>query len=134
MEKIASEVVLVVEDEYLIRADTADILADEGFEVLQASDAEEALELLCERPDVSVLFTDVNLPGISGLQLAHEVERRWPHIGLVVTSGRAHPTHDDIPGRFIGKPYQPRVVVETVRDVLGTLGRTIAQGLLNARS
>ncbi len=112
------DVVLLVEDEYLIRADTADILADEGFAVLEAPDAEEALGMLAGGTEVAVLFTDVNLPGMSGLQLARKVAERWPHIRVLVTSGHVHPAADEFPGQFIGKPYMPQAVVATVRGLL----------------
>ena len=121
MEKtIASrKVVLVVEDEFLIREDTADILASDGFEVMQAAAAEEALDLIVERPEISVLFTDVNLPGMNGLALARQVLNRWPHIRVLVTSGHINPKVDEIPGEFIGKPYMPEMVVATVRELAG---------------
>jgi two-component system, response regulator PdtaR len=115
----ARGVVLLVEDEVLLREDAADILEDGGFEVLQAGDAEEALALLEER-SADVLFTDVNLPGQDGLRLARMVHERWPEMGLLITSGRARISPDEMPddGRFIGKPYLPRAVVATVEDLL----------------
>jgi CheY-like chemotaxis protein len=108
-------IVLVVEDESMIRADTAEALVEEGLEVIEASDAEEALDVLATRRDVAVLFTDVNLPGMDGLQLARLVRRRWPDIGVIVTSGRVGT--DEVPGVFIGKPYRPQMVAETVRNL-----------------
>lgn len=115
----ARAVVLVVEDEVLVREDAADILEHGGFEVLQAGDAEEALALLEER-SADVLFTDVNLPGEDGLRLARAVHERWPEMGVLITSGRARISPDEMPddGRFIGKPYLARAVVATVNDLL----------------
>jgi CheY-like chemotaxis protein len=111
------QTILVVEDEFMIRADTADVLAAEGLEVIEASDAEEALDVLATRRDVTILFTDVNLPGMDGLQLVALVRRRWPDIHVIVTSGRVGP--DEVPGLFIGKPYRPKIVAETVRSLAG---------------
>lgn len=115
----AGAVVLVVEDEVLVREDAADILEHGGFEVLQAGDAEEALAMLEER-SADVLFTDVNLAGQDGLGLARMVHERWPEMGLLITSGRARILPDEMPddGRFIGKPYLARAVVATVKDLL----------------
>jgi CheY-like chemotaxis protein len=109
------QTVLLVEDEFIIRADTAEVLADKGLDVIEASDAEEALEVLATRRDVTVLFTDVNLPGMDGLQLVRLVHRRWPEIRVIVTSGRLDPS--EVPDLFIGKPYRPEVVAETVRNL-----------------
>jgi len=109
--------VLVVEDEFMIRADTAETLIENGLDVIEASDAEEALDVLATRRDVTVLFTDVNLPGMDGLQLARLVRRRWPEIRIIVTSGRIGAS--EVPGVFIGKPYRPEIVAETVRHLAG---------------
>jgi len=112
--------VLVVEDEFMIRADTADVLAEEGFEVVEAVDAEEALAILRARADIGVLFTDVNLPGMDGLELARTVRELWSHIRVLVTSGRTDPAKEDVPGLFIGKPYAPKAVVATVRTLIAS--------------
>jgi PAS domain S-box-containing protein len=80
---------LVVDDEDLVRASAADMLAELGFEILEASSAEDALELLRNGPQVDVLITDHLMPGMSGAQLAYEVRRRWPRIRTVVISGYA---------------------------------------------
>ena len=109
------QTILVVEDEFMIRVDTAEVLAEEGLDVIEASDAEEALDVLATRRDVTVLFTDVNLPGMDGLQLVRLVNRRWPEIRVIVTSGRVGA--DEVPGLFIGKPYRPETVAETVRNL-----------------
>lgn len=109
--------VLLVEDEFIIRADTADVLAEEGLHVIEAADAEEALDILATRRDVSVLFTDVNLPGMSGLQLARIASLRWPEIPVIVTSGRIGAAEADVPGLFIGKPYLPRAVAAAVHSL-----------------
>ena len=116
-----ARVVLVVEDEFLVREYAAGILADSGFEVVQARDAYEALATLEIRSDIEVLFTDVNMPGqLDGFGLSREVARRWPHVSRLVTSGlvnraEARSKTDDV---FIAKPYQPEDVVENIRDLL----------------
>jgi CheY-like chemotaxis protein len=100
--------VLVVEDDFLVRMMAADMIADAGVEVLEAGSADDALKALEVDPHVAVLFTDIDMPGsMDGMALAHRVAERWPHIRVVVTSGRHGPGNGALPakGLFIGKPY-----------------------------
>jgi CheY-like chemotaxis protein len=84
--------ILVVEDETLIRLWAAEVLQENGFSVLEAPNADAALELLESWPDVKLLFTDVQMPGsLTGMEPAREVHARWPHILSVITSGRERP-------------------------------------------
>ena len=107
------DVVLVVEDEFFVREDAVWVLEHQGFEVLQAADAGEAMAVLSARPDISVVFTDVRMPGeMDGMDLARHVALRYPHILVVVTSGQTKLADEAIPydGRFIAKPYVPEMV------------------------
>ena len=113
--------ILVVEDEALIRLWAADLLEENGFSVLEAKDADAALKVLESRPDVKLLFTDVQMPGsLNGMELAREVHARWPHILLVITSGRDRPARAEIPddGRFVAKPYSAEELLVQVKDLL----------------
>lgn len=108
--------VLVVEDDALLRIDIALAMTDAGFAVIEASDGEEALEVLERRASVSAIFTDIDMPGaIDGLELARIVRARWPEIAVLVTSGHLV-ANDDTPGRFFPKPYDVRDVISQVRD------------------
>ena len=79
----AHTVVLMVEDEPLVRMCAADMLEDEGFGVIEAATAPAALKILEKRDDVTALFTDIDMPGgMNGLELAGIVHARWPHIAL----------------------------------------------------
>ena len=114
-------VVLVVDDEAMLRFIAIDVLEENGFQVLEAEDARAALKVLADHPDVRVLFTDVNMPGtLDGLDLARETHARWPDIKLVVTSGRPRPADKAIPddGRFVAKPYSPDSLVGEIRKAL----------------
>ena len=112
--------VLLVEDEVLVRLAACDGLEAAGFDVIEAMDAEEALGVLGARSDVGVLFTDVNMPGaLDGLDLADEVHRRWPMIKLVVTSGRTLERTVPDDGVFIAKPYSLKALTDVVADVSG---------------
>ena len=113
--------VLVVDDEAVLRLIATEVLEDSGFRVVEAEDAKEALRVLADHPGVRVLFTDINMPGaLDGLDLAREVHARWPDIKLVVTSGRPMPTDKEVPddGRFVAKPYSPDSLVREVRQAL----------------
>ena len=113
-------VVLVVDDEPLIRMTAADMLADAGWPAIEAADAAEALEKLAAHPEVSVLFTDINMPGeMDGLDLARRVHELRPDVHLVITSGKMRPARDELPGegRFIGKPYQERQFIALIEAV-----------------
>ncbi len=109
--------ILVVEDEPLLRMFNADMLIDAGFEVLEAANATEALHLLETNSDISVVFTDVEMPGaIDGFALAERIGAQWPDIGVLVTSGRRYP--DEIFAAasrcFVPKPFRVAHVVELI--------------------
>jgi len=112
--KEPSSVVLVVEDETLLRLYAADLLEDAGFEVVEAKNATDALDVMQTRPDVRVLFTDVQMPGpLDGIDLARKVHEQWPNVRLLITSGNRRPAQADISeySRFLAKPYQPKDVI-----------------------
>lgn len=95
-----------------------DMLEDAGFLVLEASTADAAWTVLERDPRVDLLFTDIDMPGsMDGLALAGRVAKRWPHIGLVVTSGRFALRDADLPddGRFLAKPYRRSQLLEAIR-------------------
>ena len=82
-------VVVVAEDDKLLRLHAADILADAGYEVINVPDADAALQAIAKRPEVRVLFTDIQMPGkLNGIELARKVHELWPRVLLLVTSGR----------------------------------------------
>ncbi|MFI5017808.1 MAG: response regulator [Dongiales bacterium] len=99
---------LLVEDEVLVRWAAATVLRDAGFQVFDVERADEALPILEGRSDIAVVFTDINMPGrLDGRALAFEVKRRWPGIGLLVTSGDLGSREPRLPdgSRFLAKPY-----------------------------
>lgn len=114
-------IVLIAEDEPLIRMCAADLLEDEGFEVLEAATARAALAILEKRNgDVAALFTDVDMPGdMNGLELAGIVYSRWPQIAILVTSGVVR-TVGALPGGgvFLGKPYMAAAPVRIIRELI----------------
>jgi len=113
--------VLIVEDDPLIRWSGADTLAEAGFDVVEAGDAQEALDILEARNDVLVLFTDVDMPGrFDGLELARIAHDRWPWMHIIVASGRRKPGKRQMPdnGRFVPKPYAPEQIARHIDALL----------------
>ena len=114
-------VVLIVEDEFLVRMGTRAAIETAGFDVLEAGNADEAIALLSARNDVSLIFTDVHMPGsMDGLKLAHFVRDRWPPVKIVATSARVRITASDLPegGRFLPKPYSAGEITATLRELI----------------
>ncbi len=104
----SKSVVLVVDDDALVRVHSNLALEDAGYEVVEASNAADALVKLEERPDIAALFTDVRMPGaLNGIDLANAVHARRPDIAIVVTSGVDNGTTHALPkaARFVQKPY-----------------------------
>jgi CheY-like chemotaxis protein len=117
-------IVLLVEDEALLRMFVSDALREEGgFRVIEAANADEALTLLeTAGDDVRVLVTDVEMPGsMDGFTFTRVVRKAWPHIGLVVISGRMKPKDDEVPegAIFIAKPFSILELTKAVQSVLG---------------
>jgi CheY-like chemotaxis protein len=113
-------VVLIVEDEFLLRSHAVEMIAGAGFEVVEAANADEAIEILETRQDITVVFTDIQMPGsMDGLKLARAVRGRWPPIKIVATSGRFDAATIDLPegGRFLSKPYSPGEITGVLREL-----------------
>lgn len=121
METSERTTILVVEDEALIRMVSADILGDAGYRVLEAANADEAIEILKQAEHVQLVFTDIRMPGrMDGLELATFAHSHWPDIRLVVTSGHTVIPDSEIPdgGRFVSKPYDLKRLVADIRAVI----------------
>jgi CheY-like chemotaxis protein len=120
--KAMSRLLLVVEDDPLVRGTLVEGLQDEGFEVLEAEDAEEGLRLLSRRPDISALLTDINLPGADGFSLAHAARMLRPGLPVVYASGRhrfAEPGRA-LPGApFLAKPFTIASAASTLEGAMG---------------
>lgn len=118
---VKKAVILVVEDEALIRMNAIETLEDAGFATIEAGSAGDAMKILELRSDIRVVFTDINMPGtFDGMRLARLVRDRWPPIHLVVTSGLILPAAEEIAaiGKFISKPYRLEHVIATIRELL----------------
>lgn len=119
----APPVVLVVEDEPLLRMLAVEVVEQAGFIAIEARDADETVILLESRADITLLFTDINMPGsMDGLKLAHAVRDRWPPIKILVVSGQQRLQVSDLPSNscFVEKPYQASALVEELRSLVGS--------------
>jgi CheY-like chemotaxis protein len=109
------KIILVVDDEPLIRHNLVDYFEDEGFIVFEAGNADEAIAILATNPTIRVVLTDVQMPGsMDGVRLAHYVREGYPPTLLVVASGAMSLTAAELPSRsmFVAKPFDPRFVLE----------------------
>ena len=120
--KSEKPVILVVEDEVLVRMVAVSVAEESGFEVLSAATADEAIGILESRSDIRLVFTDVHMPGsMDGLRLAHAVRGRWPPVELLVTSALGNVTAKDLPerGRFLPKPYNAATLSRVLQQMAG---------------
>lgn len=116
MHSRAPATVLIVDDEPIVRMHAAIVLSDAGFLIREASCASDALEALRLHPEVTVLFSDINMPGaFDGLELARRVHLLRPDVQLILTSGLVRPTAAEMPnGVFIAKPYNCDAVSDLI--------------------
>ena len=111
-------IVLVVEDEAMLRIAAVSLVEDAGFVAIEASNADEAILILEARTDIHIVFTDVDMPGsMDGLKLAEAVRGRWPPIEIIVTSGHRFLSVEDLPkgSVFFAKPYREEEIVATLQ-------------------
>ena len=114
-------VVVIADDEALLRTVAVDALEDEGFLTFEAENALAALDICKSRPEaIDVLFTDIRMPGpIDGLELAHRVRERWSWIATIIASGNIFVGRDELPegARFLPKPYDIQRIVDMIRQM-----------------
>lgn len=121
-------VVLIVQEELVIRMEVVEAFETGGFKIFQADAAEAAIDVLQREPTIRVVFTDVDLPGtMDGMTLAHYVRHRWPPTILLVGSGRAVLDTGALPStsRFVRKPYSSGNLAEAVLGALSQIGTAV---------
>ncbi len=123
--KTTQETVLVAEDQPLVRNTAISMLKRLGFDVLVAKDGGEAVDIFRKRAaDVSVVFSDLTMPGMNGWQTLAELRGIQPDIPVILTSGYNESqvmadAHEHEPQAFLRKPYQMKALKETLERVLG---------------
>ncbi|MBT1516313.1 response regulator [Bradyrhizobium sp. SRL28] len=111
-------VTLLVEDDVFQREVLADVLKDEGFEVIECTTAESAeLIIASTGTELQALITDHNLAGkMSGAELAHYARRRHPHMNIVIMSGKDVDDPMPVGTAFLRKPFPPERLLDMVRE------------------
>jgi CheY-like chemotaxis protein len=115
-------VVLIVDDEMMLRMLAVDMVEDAGYTPVEAVDADEAVAILESRSDIALMCTDIQMPGsMDGLGLARTVHERWPLIKIIVVSGQLDPSRVDLPpgSRFFGKPLQAGQMIAEIHSMIG---------------
>jgi len=105
-------IALIVEDDHDLQQLTAMLLQESGFETVECESAEAALAvmLLGGQNDVTMVFADIRLSGaMDGVDLAHELKMRWPHLHIILTSGNAGARRGHLPPgvEYMAKPWRP---------------------------
>jgi CheY-like chemotaxis protein len=113
--------VLMVDDDSNIVGIVSDVLRDAGHDVITSSNGTQALELLQQDPFIDVLFSDVVMPGISGVELARKALELRPGLRVLLASGYSEGWLDDVPPGvdFVAKPYRAMQILELLRNQSG---------------
>ena len=114
----ARSIILVVEDEPLLRLAAVDMVEDAGFDAVEAADAAHAVRILESRTDIRIVFTDIDMPhGMDGVRLAACIRDRWPPVVIILTSGHYDGSSLNLPPHslFFPKPYRESEVVAAFR-------------------
>jgi CheY-like chemotaxis protein len=113
-------VILTVEDEFLIAEHLGQILKEAGYQVVAATNADEAIAILERRNDIRIVITDINMPGsMDGVKLAAAVRHRWPPIKIIIATGRTPPHMDELPAgsQLLPKPYAREKVLAAIHHI-----------------
>jgi CheY-like chemotaxis protein len=123
IEVLPNALIVVVDDDVFERMGASYMFEDAGYRVLEAENADEALEFFETNAEIKLLFTDVSMPGsMSGSDLARQVAERWPSVGIIVASGRPRPCQLPLSMLFHDKPYEPAAVLRQARKMTTQLG------------
>jgi CheY-like chemotaxis protein len=120
-EAMIPRTILVVEDEVFIRMSTVALLEDAGYCVLEAQNSRHALQVLSRHDEISILLTDVRMPGaMDGLELVAQVRIDHPAIRAIVVSGTTSALQAGDAGAvgYLRKPYMAHSLVQAVHDMV----------------
>lgn len=112
---------LIAEDDAFIRAMIADFLRDSGFDVLEAESADQAVAVLESGANISLLFSDIKMPGtMDGCDLARQVRERWPDTRVLLTSGYSSALAEarNTEPQVLEKPYRPLSVLAAILSIV----------------
>ncbi len=116
------QLAVIVDDEGHVRKLATTIFTRAGFETLCAASGDEALSIFEAGADVAVLFTDCDMPKMKGPELAAIVRDRWPHVKIMLTSGKPFES-DEMPSgaEFVHKPFRPSTLVPRLKEIADAL-------------
>jgi DNA-binding NtrC family response regulator len=117
--QLSDRVVLVVDDEDMVRQFMARIMTDAGFRVVQARDGEEAATYLqtLGAETISLVISDIAMPRLNGLQLAALMSVHWPTVPILLASGQGGPP-SGYQGPFLEKPFEPETLLAAVAELV----------------
>ena len=117
-----SETILIVDDEEDLTLIATEILQELGYTTICADTGDEALQILAENPNIKLLFSDIVMPGMSGIALADETTKLYPEIKILLTSGyigsRKSQVDASTHGEVLVKPYDDLELARRVRESL----------------
>lgn len=127
---MVGQVILIVEDDVMIRMLMVDVLSDEGYAVLEAGSGDEGLDILSSGQHLDLIITDVRIPGkIDGIALTGEAKRVFPGLPVIVVSGHLPPEAANRADAFLCKPYGTSTFLELVLKLIGPADQHTSAGL-----
>ncbi|MEN3792824.1 response regulator [Fulvimarina sp. MAC3] len=117
---IERDIVLVIEDEPVLRLEVVDLCEEIGFDVIEAMDVEDAIAILETRPDIRIVYIDLDMPkGIDGVKIAAAIRDRWPPIDIILTASTLDAARVRLPVRaeFFAKPIDHSLVARMMRSM-----------------
>ena len=127
--------VLVVDDESRMRKLVKDFLAKQNFEVLEAGDGEEALEIFFKEKDIALVLLDVMMPKLDGWQVCREI-RNYSRVPIIMLTAKGD-ERDELQGfdlgvdEYITKPFSPKILVARVEAILRRSNRLMSEDVLS---
>lgn len=128
--------ILVVDDESRMRKLVRDFLVKKNYEVLEAGDGEEAMDIFLEKKDIALIILDVMMPKMDGWQVCREV-RKDSKVPIIMLTAKSD-EHDELLGfelgvdEYVSKPFSPKILVARVEAILRRSGQGESQDLLKA--
>ena len=126
--------VLVVDDESRMRKLVRDFLVKQDYEVLEAGDGEEALDLFYEQKDIALVILDVMMPKMDGWQVCREI-RKYAKVPIIMLTAKSD-EHDELQGfelgvdEYITKPFSPKILVARVEAILRRTGQFNSEDII----